>query len=263
MSRSDWPIVVGGCYRSGTSLVRRILDAHPRIHCGPEVPFFRDFYGDYRDDVLKHLRFSAAARSLLPEPELLDLLGRAFVEMHERAAAKAGKARWADKTPENVVYAEQWQRLLGDRWLMVHIVRNPLDTVSSMQGRFPLTVPADVRGRIAVYRRYTEAGVAFGRRHPDRYRLLVYEELCSAPELLLGELMAWLEEEPDPRQLVFNDLPHEAGLEDPKIAETTAVHGDSIGKWRSALSASDAQLTWAATKDLWAQIDPTSQNCPV
>lgn len=263
MSRSDWPIVVGGCFRSGTSLVRRILDAHPRIHCGPEVPFFRDFYGDYRDDVLKHLRFSVAARSLLPESELLDLLGRAFVEMHELAAAKAGKPRWADKTPENVLYAEQWQRLLRDRWLMVHVVRNPLDTVSSMQGRFPLTLPADVRGRIAVYRRYTEAGLAFGQLHPDRYRLLVYEELCSTPEPLLGELMAWLGEEPDSRQLVFNELPHEPGLEDPMIAETAAVHGASIGKWRSALSAPDAQLTWAATKDLWARIDPTSQNCPV
>jgi Sulfotransferase family len=37
------PIVVGGCYRSGTSLVRRLLDSHPRIHCGPEVKLFRDY----------------------------------------------------------------------------------------------------------------------------------------------------------------------------------------------------------------------------
>ncbi len=34
--RSKWPIVVGGCLRSGTSLVRRLLDSHTRIHCGPE-----------------------------------------------------------------------------------------------------------------------------------------------------------------------------------------------------------------------------------
>jgi len=64
--RSGWPVVIEGCHRSGTSLVRRIRDSHSRIHCGPEVPFFRDFYGDYSDDSYAHLRFSTA-RSLLSE----------------------------------------------------------------------------------------------------------------------------------------------------------------------------------------------------
>lgn len=63
------PIVVGGCYRSGTSLVRRLLDSHPCIHCGPEVKFFRDFYADYIDveDPISHLRFMVTARTLLEE----------------------------------------------------------------------------------------------------------------------------------------------------------------------------------------------------
>ncbi len=105
--RRDWPIVVGGCHRSGTSLVRRILDAHPRIHCGPELTFFRDFYGDFRDDTLAHLRFARTARAVVPEDEALDVLGRAFVELHERAARRAGKPRWADKAPENVLYTRR------------------------------------------------------------------------------------------------------------------------------------------------------------
>src|SRR5437762_3114343 len=117
-----WPIIVGGCYRSGTSVIRRILDAHSRIHCGPEVKFFRDFYGDYLDDRLQHLRFMTTARAILPETDLLDVLGRAFVAVHERAAACAGKPRWADKNPENVLYLSEWQRLLRDHWLFVHVV---------------------------------------------------------------------------------------------------------------------------------------------
>src|ERR1700686_4824682 len=97
------PIIVGGCHRSGTSLVRRLLNAHSRIHCGPEIKFFRDFYGDYPDDPLWPMRFMAPARTFLPEAELLELFGRAFVAVHERAAVRAGKVRWADKTPENVL----------------------------------------------------------------------------------------------------------------------------------------------------------------
>ena len=55
MSRNTWPIIVGGCHRSGTSLVRRLLNAHSRIYCGPEVKFFRDFFKDERDDIILEL----------------------------------------------------------------------------------------------------------------------------------------------------------------------------------------------------------------
>ncbi|MBI3997802.1 MAG: sulfotransferase [Armatimonadetes bacterium] len=54
VSRKSWPIIIGGCPRSGTSLVRRILNAHSRIYSGPEVKFFRDFSGDYPNDPLRH-----------------------------------------------------------------------------------------------------------------------------------------------------------------------------------------------------------------
>ena len=162
--RSKWPIVVGGCLRSGTSLVRRLLDSHTRIHCGPEITFFRDFYGEYRDDPLAHLRFSTTVRSLVTEDDALEVLGRAYVELHEHAARRAGKARWADKVPENVLYADRWDALLAGHCLFVHVVRNPLDTVASMQGRFPLTLPDESAGKAEVYRRYIEAGLGWRRR---------------------------------------------------------------------------------------------------
>jgi len=69
-SQSEWPIVIGGCLRSGTSLVRRILDAHSRIHCGPEVKFLRDWNGDYLNAPIPYGRFMRSARSILPEDEL-------------------------------------------------------------------------------------------------------------------------------------------------------------------------------------------------
>ena len=117
---SDWPIVVGGCHRSGTSLVRRLLNSHSRIHCGPEVKLFADLYDTGARDPWR-LHFVSTAGSLLSSDELLALLGPVLIELHERAAAAAGKVRWADKVPENVVYLPQWHRLLGDRWLFVHV----------------------------------------------------------------------------------------------------------------------------------------------
>jgi hypothetical protein len=240
-----------------------MLDAHPAIHCGPEVTFFRDFYAAYADDPLGHLRFTQTARSLLPERDLLDVLGRSFVALHEQAAARAGKRRWADKSPDNVLYTDAWDRLLGDRWLLVHVVRHPLDTLASMaEIGFPLTIPGDLEGRIAFYRRYTEAGFAFGQRNPGRYRRVVYERLVSDPSSEVSSLMDWLGETVHRAQLDFNEVPHEHGLEDPKIDRTAGAHVESIGRWRSELPPEEAELAWESTRDLWEQIEAVLASGP-
>lgn len=257
MERREWPVIVGGCHRSGTSLLRRILDAHARIHCGPEVKFMRDFFDDYHEDELSHLRYHTTARALVPEDELLEVLGRAFVELHERAARRAGKPRWADKAPENVIFTDAWERLLGDTWLFVHMVRNPLDTIASMKEAYWRRVfPTDLEGRIAFYRRYTEAGLEFEGRRPECYRRLVYEELIEAPQAVLAGLMEWAGEAFDPVQLAFNAVAHEPGMEDPKVEATTEIHRASLHRWPTVLEEGEAARIWGATRDLWTRIDP-------
>lgn len=260
MNMTDVPIIVGGCHRSGTSLIRRILDAHSRIYCGPEVKFFRDFYGDYFYDPLRRERFTASALSFLPEADLFDLFGRSFIVLHEKAAARAGKARWADKNPENAIYLAAWERLLGDNWLYVHVVRNPLDTLASLkEARFNYTIPLNLDARIAFYQRYVRAGMDFGSAHPERYCLIVYEELVSRPDVVLPALMHRLGEQYEPAQLEFNRVAHQAGLEDPKIRATSEIHRDSVGRWTTCLSAGEVEQIAKACAPLWRQIDPTGE----
>jgi hypothetical protein len=260
-ARSTWPIIVGGCPRSGTSLVRRLLNAHSRIHCGPEVKFFRDFHGDYPDDPLRPQRFMATARSILPEDELLDVFGGAFVAVHERAAARAGKLRWADKIPENVLYLTEWQRLLGSRWVFLQVVRNPLDTLASIkEARFPRTIPAELDARIAFYHRYTRAGLDFTAAHPERSCRVFYEQLTFGAEPTLRVLMESLGEAFEPGQLAFNDAPLQNGLEDPKIGGTSRIHADSVCRWPSVLTAEEAERIWRATRELWAVLQASADD---
>jgi Sulfotransferase family len=259
---SSQPIVVGGCYRSGTSLVRRILDAHPRIHCGPEVKFFRDFYADYLDveDPIAHLRFMKTARSLVSEENLLDILGGAFVEIHERAARDAGKPRWADKTPENIVFLEQWQRLLGSRWLFLHVARNPLDTVASIaEASFPKSIPAGLEDRIDLYVEYNEAGLDFASESPGRYVRVLYEDLVDDPEAAVRDLMVELGESFHRNQLAINS-PNQAGLEDPKVAGESEIHRDSVGRWREVLSDEDVETILERTAAIWSRLDPQKRS---
>ena len=163
--RRRTPIIIGGCYRSGTSLLRRLLDAHSRIHCGPEVKFFRDLRGEIEivHDPLTPFRFFATLPSLgLDSEEIFSIFGRAFIESHELAARKLGKPRWADKAPENVLYMEEWDRLLGGELHFVHVVRHPLDTLASMaEARFDRVVPDELEGKVRLYRAYVERGLRF------------------------------------------------------------------------------------------------------
>jgi hypothetical protein len=247
----EWPIVVGGCHRSGTSLLRRMLDAHPSIHCGPEVTFFRDFFGEFRDDPLRHLRFATTMRDLVPEEEALEVLGRAMVELHQRAARRSGKSRWADKSPDNVLHAAQWDALLGGRMLFVQIVRDPLDTIGSMRGRFPLTLPTDLDSLVDHWLTYTKAGLDFVAAHSERSTVVVYESLCTSPEPTLRKLMAFLDADLHPAQLPFNRQPHQPGLEDPNVAESEAPHTCSIGRWSSTFSPAEENAVRARTVQLW------------
>jgi hypothetical protein len=240
---SETPIIVGGCHRSGTSLVRRLLDAHSRIHCPPELKFMIDFYGDYRDDRHAHARFFRTARDLVGDQQAFRLFGSAFVEMHANAAAAAGKARWADKNPENVLYLGEWRALLGDDWVLIHVIRDPRDVVSSMQeAGFPYAdVASPLEARLEHYLQCAEQGLAFGREFPERYHAVHYEELVCDPEATLAPLMAALGEDFEQRQLRLSAGGSPAGLEDPKAAERDGIDASGVGRWRTDLDAVSAE----------------------
>jgi Sulfotransferase family len=257
--RDALPIIVGGCHRSGTSLVRRILNAHPHIYCGPETNFWRDFYSEYIDDPIRHGRFMTAARALLPEDLLLETLGGAFINLHERAAERAGKSRWADKDPLNIMHLSAWDRLLGEEWLCIHVIRNPLDTLASIKDvGFPFAIPGSLEDRITYYQNFTLAGMRFGAAHPSRYLQLAYEELVTDPTSTVAAMMNWLDECYDTEQLNFNRHVHQVGLEDPKIAATTKIHSESLGRWQGVLTSDEADQIVESCWVLWRQAVPES-----
>ncbi len=239
MGARSLPIIVGGALRSGTTLVRRLLDSHSRIHCGPEIKFFRDFYGNYLNDDHAHVRLFASARKFgFPETELLALFGGAFVAMHERAATIAGKPRWADKNPENVLYLRDWHTLLPDGFLFVHVVRNPFDVLASLnEADFHRTVPTDFRGKVEMYRKFRQAGDAYCLAHVATSHTLSYEQLAAEPEKTVTALLGFLGEDYEPNILTEYAAPERgSGIEDPKVRKTLRIHTESVGRWRRDLS---------------------------
>jgi hypothetical protein len=238
MANLNLPIIIGGFYRSGTSLVRRLLDSHSRIHCGPEIKFFKDFYGDYLRDDLRHVRLFGTLHSLgLSEREMLLIFGKAFVESHVFAARKRGKTRWADKNPDNVLYLKQWELLLPDGFIFIHVVRNPLDALASLkEAGFTKTIQSEFSEKAQLLKRYRDAGEEFVATHPCTSLTVGYEDLVNFPISTLKSVFSSLGEPFEPEVLEnFNQPERGEGIEDPKIRLTNSIHDRSVGRWRKDL----------------------------
>jgi hypothetical protein len=239
------PIIVGGFYRSGTTLVRRLLDSHSNIHCSPEIKFFRDLDQDYANDPLGHVRFFATLPSMgLVREEILAVFGPAFVAAHEYAATKVGKSRWADKNPENVMHLDDWQAILPQGFFFVHVVRNPFDALASLKSiGFEKTLPRSFEAKASLLKSFRDAGERYVALNPKTSTTICYEALVRSPEETVTDLFLKLGELPELAVLnTFHQPERGRGIEDPKINKTNSVHSKSIGRGKKELNLREIEI---------------------
>ncbi len=218
-----FPFLVG-CGRSGTTLLRAMVDSHPEVAIPDEVAFIIRYGRPHR--AVQYgwpRRFDAAAcadlivadssfrRWSLPETEvraaLADPPPASFAQLVRRlyalVAASKGKSRYADKTPMHVLHLRRLAQLFPEA-RFVHVIRDGRDVALSYQsvGWGPTTVSeAAVRWRRSV-RRGRHDGQRLG---PARYCEIRYEDLVVDPERVLRELCPFLGLEWDDSMLRYRD----------------------------------------------------------
>jgi len=235
MDRSEWPVFVLGCQRSGTSLMRRILDAHRRIACPPESAFIvqlaRVYENERSMEGLRGMGFS--------EAEVLRRMGRFAAGFFETYAASKGKPRWADKTPHYVNHAATIDGMFEGRVLYVGMMRHGLDVAASLSGFSwgvlePYVAECGDRRLAAVrfWRDQNRKLIRFAERVGDRFHWVRYESLTADPEPVLREVLAFLGEGWDPAVLAYNRYPHDTGLEDANARELAGIVANSY-KYRA------------------------------
>ena len=128
------PVVVLGFPRSGTTLLSRILDAHPEVSCPPETNLLGAcgrFLRESGTDGPPLGVLSGLALAGIPPEDLLAELRRLVFSLHARLAG--GKPVWMEKSGFDIFYLDEIERLLAGHCRFLCLVRHPLDVVASVK----------------------------------------------------------------------------------------------------------------------------------
>lgn len=253
-------IVVLGHPRSGTTLLRRLLDAHPAFAVPGETHLLGAAARFLAADetaagtdmgVLAGLAFAG-----FEEAEVLARLRALCFGFLEEQARRQGKPRWGEKTAFDIFEAEAIERLCGDAVHYVGIVRHPLDVAVSCKEFCDAagTFPAVLHGYLQRWPQWTEAFVhswldaaerlmALGRRQPGRCLLLRYEDLVEEPAGVMADLLAFVGADSDTAFLEGALQRREnLGFSDHKNVASDQVHRFSVERWRGLPQAQIARL---------------------
>ena len=130
-------VVVLGSPRSGTTLLRRLLDAHPSIACPPETYLLSASARFLHED-----RFSAGLRigvvdglafAGFDEQDVLARLRGLSFGFLDEYAARVEKPRWAEKTAFGAFHLDKIRRVFEGHVKFVCIHRHGLDVAASLR----------------------------------------------------------------------------------------------------------------------------------
>ena len=198
---------VVGCERSGSTLLRAMLDSHPDLVVPPESYFLvthapADPHAPTDPD--------AFAERVLADPDLarwrldpdalrnrLHAVARpTFASLaaavYDAYAEQAGGRQAGDKTPAYVMVTERLVDLFGDDLRFVHLVRDGRDVALSLVGRTHKK-PDTVGEAALMWRRRVLAGLAAEQRLAGRCVRVTYEDLVAEPEAVLQQVCALLD----------------------------------------------------------------------
>lgn len=234
------PIFVVGTMRSGSTLFRLILDAHPNISISEETGFMGALAATKQIPNWKH-GHRWYERIGWSEEEFDARLREFYSGLFERHALSQGKGRWGEKTPFHAQHMAQMATVFPDA-VFVGIVRHPGAVVHSLIRKFHYAADDAVTYWDSTNKEILQRGLELGE---DRFALLRYEDLVQDPEDTLRELVDWLGEPWSDDMLRHHDVQAARGT--PRLSAGTTrtrdpINTDLADRWADALEGEELEL---------------------
>jgi len=236
-------IFIGGAPRSGTTLVQRLLNAHPEVYGGPEFDMLPEVVA-LRNRFVRRIENGRIDRFF--DTDYLDTTFKKFLCDLFAEKIRRERVRFlSEKTPANILVFPELTELFPEA-SFVFVVRDPRATVASMLevGKKTTTPPftQDLISAVRYMNQCLEGGLSLG----SRTITIRYEDLVSQGE----NQAAWLF-----RILGLPDA--EVSLRDAKYDRSQAgkerevwftreqleggVYASSLDKWRQTLSSTQVK----------------------
>ncbi|HLM30992.1 MAG TPA: sulfotransferase [Solirubrobacterales bacterium] len=283
-SRPPVPFVVG-MNRSGTTLLRMMLDAHPDLTIPPETHFVPDLIkatrerGATPEDALAAMKsarewgdFGFSDEEMLGRLRALPRIepGPAVRTFYAAYTEQQGKPRWGEKTPTYVQKMKLIQRAIPEA-RFVHVIRDGRDVALSVLER---TVRKLTTGDIARRwkKKITKARDDSPKLH--HYIEIRYEDLILDTEPVLRRVAEFLELPWDDEMLHYHErsaerlremaraLPAEGRAKELSVERRMKTHemttkppsADRVARWREQMSPEQREEFEAIAGDLLAEL---------
>lgn len=200
---NDNPILIFTCERSGSTLLRCILDAHPDIYSPGEIGLGALCESLYFTVLYTKGQGGNIGSESARERIVLDEIGAVVGRLMDGYAQAHGKRIWCDKSPANVLHMERLSRVFPSA-RCICLYRHCMDVVNSCINLSKLGFMGElcpyvskhpdnlVLAMVENWIDKTTKILEFERGHPARCFRLTYESLVLQPERTLADLFAFI-----------------------------------------------------------------------
>ncbi len=278
-------VFVVGMNRSGTTLLRMMLDAHPELTIPPETHFVPDLIkaarepGATPEDALAAMKsarewgdFGFSDEQMLTRLRALPKLrpGPAVRTFYEAYMEQQGKPRWGEKTPTYVQKMKLIQRALPEA-RFVHVIRDGRDVALSVLDRTVRELTA-----ADVARRWRKKISKAREDSPqlDHYTEIRYEDLILDTEPVLRRVAELVDLPWDDAMLSYHErsgerlqemaraLPGDGRAKELSVERRMATHAmttkppsaDRVARWRTQMTAQQRAEFEQIAGDLLAEL---------
>ena len=236
------PVFIFSCERSGSTLLRYIVDTHDQICC-PGQLYLGQLCRDLHTTIFYSLGQTISTTSVEERDRMIAVeVRRVMDELMSKYAKAKGKRMWCDKTTLNLQYLKVLNVVFPDA-KCICLYRNCMDVAySSIEcsrfGFMPELAPYVQKNPENIVTAMVENWVdktgkllAFEREHPERCFRVKYEDVVLNPPETLRRMFAFLNLEWSDTLLdaIFT-TPHDAGFGDRKILFSKKIDKNSVGK---------------------------------
>jgi hypothetical protein len=231
----DEPVLVLTCPRSGSTLLRHLLDAHPNLACPEETNMAQ--LCALHGEIQPRLGLDPVSEGRAAIRAMVNALYSPYLE-------RRGKSRWCDKSLMTVHHCELLSQVF-EKAKFLCLYRHAMDMVSSGLeaspwglnsygfGAYAAGSPNLVAALADCWLTTTTAALRFEESHPDRCTRVYYEQLAAEPEAVMNSVFEFIGVPPLPGVAQLALATHEpgrTGFGDHKIITSARITARSVGR---------------------------------